>query len=144
MATSDEEIQHECWFVGTHDKSSPQYADRKPTSPNAGLVQIIALEILNGRKGKYHPTTHFREQMESREFDLFEMEYVIRNGSCVQGGEFCEEYRNHKYTFRGNIDGVDFDAVFALSADHDFIRSPLMILITGCFKTKSGRRGKAY
>lgn len=72
------------------------------------------------------------------------MEYVIRNGKCVEGGTFCESFRNHQYTFRGYIDGTGFDAVFALSADHDLIKSPLLILISGCFKTRSGRRGRTY
>ncbi len=82
--------------------------------------------------------------MKLRGFDVFDMEYVIRNGTCIEGGLFYAEFRNHKYRFRGNIDGTNFDSVFALSADHDLIQSPLVILITGCFKTKSGRRRKTY
>ena len=94
--------------------------------------------------GRYHPSKHFRDQMADRDFDVFDMEYAIRNGSCIEGGLYCEELRNFKYTFRGNIEGTGFDAVFALSADQDFIQSPLMVLITGCFKTASGRRSKSY
>jgi hypothetical protein len=82
--------------------------------------------------------------MKERDFDIFEMEYVIRNGRCTEAGIFCVDHRNHKYTFRGNIDGTDFDAAFALSADHDLIQAPLVVLITGCFKTPSGRRRKTY
>ena len=82
--------------------------------------------------------------MAERDFDVFDIEYVIRNGRCIEGGEFSEEARNRKYTFRGSIDGTDFDAVFALSVDHDFIESPLVVLITGCFKTASGKRSKTY
>jgi hypothetical protein len=31
-----------------------------------------------------------------------------------------------------------------LSADHDFIQSPQIVLITGCFKTKNGKRRRTY
>jgi hypothetical protein len=34
--------------------------------------------------------------------------------------------------------------VFSLSAEHDFIAAPLLTLITGCWKTKSGKRKKTY
>jgi hypothetical protein len=105
---------------------------------------MIALEVLGGRRGRYHSTIHIREQMAERDFDVFDMEYVIRNGKCIEGGEFCEEERNHKYKFRGDIDGTGFDAVFALAADSDFIQSPFVVLITGCFKTATGKRGKTY
>jgi hypothetical protein len=144
VATNDKEVQHECWYTGDHDLIPPDCIDRKPISPSPDLAREIALGILGGRRGRYHPSQHFRDQMAERDFDVFDMEYAIRNGTCVKGGEFCEEFRNHKYAFRANIDGIDFEAVFALSAVHDLIRSPLMVLITGCFKNASGKRSKSY
>lgn len=82
--------------------------------------------------------------MAERIFDVFEVEYVIRNGRPVGSGEYSEEHKDFKYTFRGNIDGTDFDAVFALSTEHDFVSSPLLKLITGCWKTKTGKRSRGY
>ena len=82
--------------------------------------------------------------MTERNFDVFDIEYAIRNGRCIECGEYSDEHKSHKYMFRCDIDGVEFDAVFALSAERDLIESPLMVLITGCWKTKSGRRINRY
>lgn len=143
MPPSDREIPHECTYLGTHERNPPKSTD-KPLPPTADFAQAVALSILGGRVGAYRSGPHVRRRMRERDFDIFDIDYVIRNGACVQGGTFCEEYRNFKYTFRGNIDGVEFDAVFALSADHHLIESPLMVLITGCFKTESGKRSRTY
>ena len=143
MAARYKEVQHECTYIGPHERPE-EYSDDKPPSPSPGAAREIALGVLNGKTGRYHSSVHFRKRMEERNFDVFEMEYVIRNGQCVKGGTFCESFRNHQYTFRGYIDSTGFDAVFALSADHDLIKSPLLILISGCFKTRSGRRGRTY
>ncbi len=82
--------------------------------------------------------------MAEREFDIFDMEYAVRNGQPTENGEYSEKHRDFKYTFRANIDGTDFDAAFSISSEHDFVTSPLMVLITGCWKTKSGKRRKTY
>lgn len=144
MAINDKEIQHECWYRGSHEQNNSKCFESKPVAPAAAFAQAVALGILGGRTGRYHPGQHFRNRMEERDFDVFDMEYVIRNGKCVGEGKYCEDFRNFKYTFRGNLEGTDFDAVFALSADHDYIESPLMVLITGCFKTASGKRSGTY
>jgi len=88
--------------------------------------------------------SHFQNRANERFFSVFQVTYVIRNGDCIGEGEYCQEYRDHKYKFRGEIDGIEFDAVFGLSADHHFILSPLVILITGCWKTKTGKRSRTY
>ena len=144
MAANDKEMQHECWYRGEHDLDLPKSEVADPASPSPEKARLITLGVLSGRVGRFHSTSHFRQRMEEREFDILDVEYVIRNGTCVEGGIFCIDYRNHKYTFRGNIDGTDFETAFALSADHDLILSPLVVLITGCFKTRSGRRRKTY
>lgn len=144
MAINDNEIQYECWYRGSHEKNVSKCIDCKPVAPKVALAQAVALGILGGRNGRFHPGQHFRNRMKEREFDVFDVEYVIRNGICIGEGEYCEQFRNFKYTFRGTIEGTGFDAVFALSADHDFIDAPLMVLITGCFKTASGMRRKTY
>jgi len=82
--------------------------------------------------------------MTKRNFDVFDIEYAVRNGNCVEGGEYNDSYKNHKYVFRCDIDGVGFEAVLALSAEHDLIKSPLMVLITGIWKTQSGERRERY
>ena len=138
------EVEHECIYVGEGDAATVQPLEKRPVPPSAELVRMVALSILSGTRGRYRRSSHFAKQMAERGFDIFDMEYVIRNGNCVEPGEYSEEHKDHKYTFRGNIDGTDFDAVFSLSAEHDFIESPLMILITGCWKTKSGKRKKTF
>jgi len=144
MASNNKEIEHQCRYVGTHEPKVGQSLDANPISPSTEFAKAVALSILSGRVGRYLPSQHFRGRMAERDFDVFDCEYVIRNGKNIGAGEFCKEYRNHKYKFRGDLDGIEFDAVFALSADHDFIATPLLILVTGCFKTTSGCRGRAY
>jgi hypothetical protein len=144
VATDDKEMPHECWYRGEHCLDVPKSTDQNPISPSPAVAQSIALAVLSGRLGRFHSTKHFRVRMSDRDFDIFDMEYVIRNGQCIEGGTFRAEHKNHEYTFRGNIDGTDFEAAFAISAEHDMIRSPLVVLVTGCFKTTSGRRGKTY
>ena len=145
MAPKDSnEVNHECIYVGHHDGTAMEPAEKRPAPPSTDLARSVALSILSGDRGCYRPSDHFRAQMGERDFDIFDIEYAIRNGRCVENGEYCDENRNHKYLFRCDIDGVDFDAVFALSAEHDLIRSPLMILITGCWKTKTGKRRSRY
>lgn len=144
MATEDKEIQHECYYCGTHDANQLKGKEFRLFAPSPGFAREIALAILGGQLGKYHSPPHFRERMLEREFDVFDMEYAIRNGKCIGAGEACEEFRSYKYTFRANIEGTNFDAVFALLADHDYKESPTIVLITGCFKTKTGRRKTRY
>lgn len=144
MAQSDNEVQHECTYLGSHEEIAPKCTDTRTIPPSADFAKAVALRVLGGRTGRYHASQHFRKRSVEREFDVFDVEYVIRNGSCIGAGKYCAEHRNCKYTFSGDIDGTGFDAAFALSAEHDLVRSPLMVLITGCFKTRSGKRKKAF
>ena len=138
------EVVHECIFVGSTDTTAMQPLEQKPVPPSSDFARTVALSVLSGTRGNYRPSNHFSKQMAAREFDIFDMEYAIRNGKPVGEGAYSGEHKDFEYTFRGNIDGTDFDAAFSLSAQHDFIKSPLMILITGCWKTKSGKRKKTY
>ena len=142
MATNDGEIQ--CTYVGPHRQPKTISIEAKPIAPTTEFARSLALKVLGGHIGRYRSTPHFKRRVKERDFDVFDIEYAIRNGDCVGTGIFCEEYRNFKYTFRGTLEGTGFDAVFALSADDDFMRSPLLILITGCFKTVSGKRARSY
>ena len=131
-------------YVGPHQCVGAEQLKPGPDSPSPDFARTIALGILNGSLGCYRASTHCRERIEEREFDVFDVEYVIRNGQCVGLGKYSSEHKDHTYVFRGDIDGTKFDAVFSLSAEHDFIKSPLMTLISGCWKTKSGKRGRRY
>jgi hypothetical protein len=140
----DRDGEVKCRYIGSCDEKALPLIDKKPVPPAPELARAVALSILDGARGSYRASNHFSGQMADRGFDVFEFEYVIRNGSPVGKGEYSEEHKDHKYTFRGIIDGTEFDAVFSLSAEHDFIKSPLMILITGCWKTSSGRRIRTF
>lgn len=143
LQTETSEVNHECVFVGKHESVMKPVGSR-PQPPKWELARSVALTILGGERGSYRPSAHFQRKVGQRNFDVFDCEYAIRNGVCIETGEYCDEHKNYKYMFRADIDGVSFDAVFALSAEHDLIKAPLMILITGCWKTKSGRRAKRY
>jgi hypothetical protein len=138
----DDEVK--CRYLGGCDEKSLPPLEKRPAPPTPKFAREVALSILDGARGSYRSSNHFSKQMADRGFDVFEFEYVIRNGSPVGNGEYSEEHKDHKFTFRGIIDGTEFDAVFSLSAEHDFIKSPLMILITGCWKTSSGRRTRTF
>lgn len=144
VAKDDKEVKHECVYVGPRQEKLTQPIKGQPAPPSTALAKTIVLNVLGGARGGYRPTVHCRKQMADRGFDIFDMEYAIRNGECSGGGSYSDEHKNFKYTFRANIDGIDFDAVFALSAEHDLISEPTLILITGCWKTKSGKRGNRY
>jgi hypothetical protein len=134
----DEEVK--CLYLGAAHATAMQPVEPKPIPPAPKFARDVALCVLHGDRGRYRTCNHFSEQMAERRFDVFDIEYVIRNGEPIGQGEYSEEHNDHKYTFRGIIDGTGFDAVFSLSAKHDFIKSPLITLITGCWKTKSGKR----
>lgn len=140
----DGDVEYKMRYVGSHETTPLQPIEQTPTPPSPAFAQSLALSILGGARGRFRPSGHFVDQATEREFDVFDVEYVIRNGKCVEGGIYCEDEHDYQYTFRGCIDGVDFDAVFALSAEHDFFTSPLMILVTGCWKTKSGKRNRRF
>ena len=144
MAKDGREIKHECVYVGSHEDTALQPMETQPVPPSDAFAQAVALQILGGARGKYRSIGHFSKRASERSFDVFDVGYVIRNGKCIKAGEYCDEHKNYKYTFRGNIDGVDFDATFALSAEHDLVETPLLILITGCWKTKTGLRTRTF
>ena len=140
---SKKQIAHECVYLGRHEVAM-EMVEKIPTAPSAELARMVALSILDGDRGSYHPSFHFGPRTKERNFDVFDMEYAIRNGKCIEAGEYFADRKNHKYVFRCDIDGVEFDAVVALSAEHDLIKSPLMILVTGVWKTNDGKRRKRY
>lgn len=138
------ETQHECVYVGSHSVEVPlDSLDQTPAPPSDELARSVSLSVLCGNRGSLKSMPHCNRRMKERNFDIFDIEYAIRNGRCVKV-EYCAEYQDHKFTFRCLIDGVEFDAVFALSARHDLIKAPLMVLITGCWKTSNGDRCFRY
>ena len=142
--TKDDTKVHRCVYLGRHEETAMEPMEQRPVPPSTDLARAVALSIVGGDRGSYRESDHFRDQMADRNFDVFDMEYAVRNGRCIESGEYSDEHKDHKYVFRCDIDGIEFDAVFALSAEHDLIKSPLMILITGCWKTKTSRRRNRY
>jgi hypothetical protein len=135
---------HECVYVGPEHEPARRAVDKAPTPPSVEFAKAVSLRILGGALGRYRPSVHFQEQTRERNFDVFDMEYAIRNGKCTESGEYSHEHKDFKYVFRCDIDGVTFDAVIALSAEHDLLSSPLLILITGCWKNRTGRRRRRF
>jgi len=135
---------HECTYIGPEQEPALETVAIKQIPPSPAFAQSVALSVLGGNRGRYRPSAHFQQQRDNRDFDVFDIEYAVRNGKCVGDGEYSETHKDFKYCFRCDIDGVEFDAVIALSAEHDLLSSPLLILITGCWKTKSGRRRRRY
>lgn len=135
--------RHEYVYTGSHDGTPLESVDKAPSAPAEDLVRTVSLSVLCDGRGCMKSLPHFRRRMVQRNFDLFDVIYVIRNGKCIKV-EYCADFQDHKFTFRGWIDAVEFDATFALSARHDLVKAPLMYLITGCWKTDSGTRFSRY
>lgn len=133
-----------CVYVGPEHEPALQPVEKTPDPPSIEFAKTVALAILGSGRGRYRPSAHFQEQSLDRDFQIFDMEYAIKNGKCLGKGEYSHEHKDFKYVFRCDIDGVPFDAVFALSAEHDLLVSPLLILITGCWKNRTGRRRRRF
>lgn len=144
MAKDGKEVNHECVYRGEHNEKARQPVEKVPTAPPEPVARLVALSVLAGHRGSYRPSGHFNLRRQERNFDVFDIEYAIRNGKCIESGKYSEDNKNHEFVYSCNIDGVDFEAVFALSAIHDLIEAPLMVLMSGIWKTKSGKRLKRY
>lgn len=145
MAKDDQSKEtHECVYLGDHDLDVMQPLEQVPAPPSAAFAKQVALTVLCGSRGAYRPTIHCSGRMKKREFDVFDFQYAIQNGECVEDGKYCAEHEDFQYCFRGEVDGQMFDAVFALCAKHDLINSPLLKLISGCWKNKSGTKRSRF
>lgn len=131
-------------YIGEHhDVVNTQPPATPATAPSEEFARILALQVLDGDRGSYQPTVHFQRRMSERNFTLFNVIYVIRNGICICEGH-SKEHEDYRYRFRHDIDGTEFDAVMAISSTRDMMVCPLLILITGCWKTSTGIRRKSY
>jgi len=134
----------ELTYVGPKQEPAMRTMDPEPQAPGIALAKVVALSVLGGTRGAYRPSDHFQQRCKERDFDVFDIEYAVRNGECAGEGKYVVEFKNFKYVFRCDVDGVEFDAVIALSAEHDLLSAPQLILITGVWKTKNGLRGSRY
>jgi len=134
----------ELTYVGPQQQQAQCTVEHEPQPPSAGLAKMVILSVLSGTRGAYQISDHFQERTKERDFDVLDIEYAVRNGQCIGEGKYCAEFKNHKYVFRCLDDGVEFDAVIGISVEHELLKSPLLILITGVWKTKSGLRGSRY
>ena len=113
-------------------------AGQRLGAPKAELARAIAVDVLSGHLGSYRSSGHFTGRMKLRNFDVLDIAYAIRGGRCVLCGEYSLLHDNYKYCFVGDVDGVDLKSVFAISALHNYLKSPLVSLITGCWDNKTG------
>lgn len=144
MSKDEKELNHECVYLGSHSETAAKPLEKVPSAPSEPVAKMVALSILAGSRGSYRPSDHFNQRMVERNFNVFDVEYAIRNGNCIESGKYSAEHENHEFVYSCTIDGVDFEAVFAISAIHDLIERPLMVLMSGIWKTKSGKRLKRY
>lgn len=112
---------------------------QKPLSPETARVVALSAWRLPGR---LRLTDHFNMRVRQRNFDIFDVEYVIRRGTPVGNAVFCrgKGRNNYKYRFWGKIDGLGLRVVFAIDATQDYHSAPLVILITAAWDTKTGSR----
>lgn len=143
MGGKNEEQQEMLLYAGPlADKPSKPFdvSGQIIAPPSIGLAKEIVVAVLGGYRGRYHPSDHWRRRRVLRNFDVFDMLYVTQNGRCTEPPTYSLKHDNYKFSFCGDVDGIEFEAVFAISAKHHRIKSPLLILVTGCWKNKTGIR----
>lgn len=131
-------------FTGQHEDERAVPVEKTPTPPTSDFAKQVALGVLESSRGRLRTVPHCKQRMRERNFDVFDVNYVIRNGRCIEEGAYCEQYNDFKYKFNGDIDGLGLDVAFALCAEHDLLVCPILILITGCWKNKTGRRSQSF
>ena len=135
-------IKHrqECNVIYSGPIGRGSRANRQAPLSSEG-ARRVALEAWTNQ-GRVRPTEHFRKRATERGFTTLDVEQVIRHGKPKSGPDLCAEFDNYKYCFRGRIDGVTLEVTFALDATQDYESNPLAILITGVWKTATGKRWK--
>jgi len=83
--------------------------------------------------GRLHVTAHFKMRGQQRGFDLLDVENVVRDGRMHGLGEFCPDYGNWKYRFRGNVEDKKLEVVVSLDPTEEYA-SPLVIVLTGYWR----------
>src|ERR1700730_9205071 len=95
----NKEVEHQCVYVGPHENNALEPLETDPVSPSPQVAKAVSLSVLGGNRGKYRNTDHCAKRMRERDFDVFDMEYVIRNGVCIELGRYVSEYKNFRYKF---------------------------------------------
>jgi len=113
------------------------------TEAQAPLTPEMARSIaLNGwRTGRLRITEHCRRRMKERGFDVLDIEHVIKRGRPDGPAVKCgAPHENFKYCFTCSVDGARLQVAFALDPTQDYQTAPLVILITGVWKTATGTK----
>lgn len=136
MVTQDKRV--EIVYRGPHNQcvnTQPQ----KPLSPET--ARVVALSAWRN-PGRLRITDHFNMRVSKRNFDIFDVEYVLRHGVPLGSAIFCsgKGRNNYKYRFWCKVDGLGLRVVFAIDATQDYQSAPLVILITAAWDTKTGAR----
>lgn len=116
-------------------------ANTNPQSPlSCESARVVALSAWR-LPGRIHITEHFTMRTRGRNFSILDAEEVLRRGKPIDDPMFCPEpHNNYKYKFRAGVDGTLLEIAFAIDATQDYLKAPLVILITGVWKTRSGIR----
>ena len=123
-------------YSGPINPSSEAKPQATLTPESARVVALSAWRI----PGRLRPSDHFTKRLVQRKFDILDVERVIRTGKPKGVGKFCPKFGNYKYQFKGAVDGMGLRVVFAIDATQDYAATPLVILITAAWNTKSGKR----
>lgn len=132
------ELEEEHSFI--YQGQIPRGAKASPQAPlSAETARVVALNAWYS-KGRIRLTGHFRKRTGERKFTIFDVEHVIRYGKPSCPVEFCTKFANYRYRFEAEIDGLTLKIAFALDATQEYHISPLVILITGVWKNRTGKR----
>jgi len=119
-------------YVGSTKKEKSESDPRcNLSSANAHAVIIAAWD-----EGHIHITAHFKMRGAERDFDIIDAENVVRDGQMRGDGQYCPDYKNWKYTFRGKVEHKTLEIVVSLDPTNDY-GGPLAIVVTGYWRTSS-------
>jgi hypothetical protein len=109
-----------------------------PLTPET--ARSIALSAWHA-PGRLRISDHCKKRMRERGFDILDFEVVVKHGRPVGPAIKCgAPHHNYKYCFSTLVDGERLEASFAVDPSQDYQQAPLVVLITGVWKTKTGTK----
>jgi hypothetical protein len=108
------------------------------------LSPISAHKIIRNAltEGRVQYGSHFRIRMGERNFDMLDVERVVKFGSVSGPGEHCAAFHNWRYRLSKKVDDHTLTLVIAIDEQEDLDALPLIILVTGYWCEKRTNDGE--
>lgn len=92
---------------------------KRLTVPKALTPQQATRAMKDGLVTELRETTHIRDQMRERQFDMNDVRHVARFGTVRRPGEYDIKHGNHTYCMEGSdVDGGPLHIIFVVGRRH--------------------------